>query len=288
MTVRTLRNQFAEALSELYPSEEIQSFFSILSKKYLGMSRLELTLNSEMILSEVVSKKYIEALKRLQNHEPIQYIIGETEFYGLRFKVNKHTLIPRPETEELVDWIFTESKTQHPAPITILDIGTGSGCISISLAKSIMGSRVSAIDFSEEVLKVARQNASLNKVAVDFIQMDILKALELPIQYDIIVSNPPYVQNSEKKKMQPNVLAFEPDSALFVSDEDPLLFYKKIARLAQRYLTPNGFLYFEINEYLGEDLILMLKEIGFGSVLIKKDFFGKDRMIKCTKNESSQ
>ncbi len=288
MTVRTLRNQFAEALSELYPSEEIQSFFSILSKKYLGMSRLELTLNSEMILSEVVSKKYIEALKRLQNHEPIQYIIGETEFYGLRFKVNKHTLIPRPETEELVDWIFTESKTQHPAPITILDIGTGSGCISISLAKSIMGSRVSAIDFSEEVLKVARQNASLNKVAVDFIQMDILKALELPIQYDIIVSNPPYVQNSEKKKMQPNVLAFEPDSALFVSDEDPLLFYKKIARLAQRYLTPNGFLYFEINEYLGEDLILMLKEIGFGSVLIKKDFFGKDGMIKCTKNESSQ
>ncbi len=288
MTVRTLRNQFVEALSELYPSEEIQSFFSILSKKYLGMSRLELTLNSEMILSEVVSKKYIEALKRLQNHEPIQYIIGETEFYGLRFKVNKHTLIPRPETEELVDWIFTESKTQHPAPITILDIGTGSGCISISLAKSIMGSRVSAIDFSEEVLKVARQNASLNKVAVDFIQMDILKALELPIQYDIIVSNPPYVQNSEKKKMQPNVLAFEPDSALFVSDEDPLLFYKKIARLAQRYLTPNGFLYFEINEYLGEDLILMLKEIGFGSVLIKKDFFGKDRMIKCTKNESSQ
>ena len=284
MTVRTLKNHFAKALSELYPSEEIQSFFSILSEKHLGMSRLELSLKSEMILSEVISKKYIEALKRLQTHEPIQYIIGETEFYGLLFKVNKHTLIPRPETEELVDWIITESKTQYPEPSTILDIGTGSGCIAISLAKNILGSRVAAIDFSEEALDVAEHNASLNNVDIDFIRMDILKALELPTQYDVIVSNPPYVRNLEKEKMQRNVLNFEPDSALFVSDESPLVFYKKIAGLANNHLAPHGLLYFEINEYFSEDMVIMLKEFNFKDITVKTDFFGKERMIKCTKN----
>ena len=284
MTVRTLKNQFAEALSDLYPSEEIQSFFSILSEKYLGMSRLELTLNSERILSEVVVKKYVKALKRLQTQEPIQYIIGETEFYGLRFKVNEHTLIPRPETEQLVDWIFTESKTQRPAPMTILDIGTGSGCIAISLSKNILGSRVSGIDFSEDVLDVAEHNASLNNVDIDFVRMDILKAMELPAQYDVIVSNPPYVRNLEKEKMQSNVLNFEPASALFVSDENPLVFYKKIASLANKHLTTNGLLYLEINEYFPEDMVTMLDKFNFKDITVKKDFFGKERMIKCTKN----
>jgi release factor glutamine methyltransferase len=284
MTVRTLKIQFAETLSELYPSEEIQCFFSILSEKHLGMSRLEITLNSEMLLSEAVSEKYIEALKRLQTHEPIQYIIGETEFYGLRFKVDRHTLIPRPETEELVDWIFTESKTQQPMPCKILDIGTGTGCIAISLAKNMLGSRVAAIDFSKDALDVAEHNASLNNVDIDFIRMDILKALELPTQYDVIVSNPPYVRNLEKEKMQRNVLNFEPDSALFVSDESPLVFYKKIAGLANNHLAPHGLLYFEINEYFSEDMVIMLKEFNFKDITVKTDFFGKERMIKCTKN----
>jgi release factor glutamine methyltransferase len=284
MTVRTLKNQFAETLSELYPSEEIQSFFSILSEKHLGMSRLELALNSGMILSEAVSEKYIEALKRLQTHEPIQYIIGDTEFYGLQFKVNKHTLIPRPETEELVDWICTESKTKNSAPTNILDIGTGSGCIAISLSKNILVSSVSAIDFSEEALDVAKHNALLNNVDIDFIKIDILKALELPAQYDVIVSNPPYVRNLEKEKMQPNVLNFEPDSALYVNDEHPLVFYKKIASLAKNHLTANGLLYFEINEYFPEDMVAMLSEFNFKDITVKKDFFGKNRMIKCTKN----
>ena len=288
MIVKTLKIHFIKELSELYPSEEIQSFFSILSEKHLGMTRLELVMNSETILSEAISEKYKDAIVRLKKHEPIQYIIGETEFYGLRFKVNKHTLIPRPETEELVDWIISESKTQQPAPITILDIGTGSGCIAISLSKNFLVSNVSAIDISKEALQIAEQNALLNEVELDFLHLDILKATKFSKAYDLIVSNPPYVRNSEKKKMQPNVLEFEPDSALFVSDEDPLLFYRKIAQLAQRYLTANGSLYFEINEYLSENLILMLNEIGFGSVIVKKDFFGKDRMIKCTKNESSQ
>jgi release factor glutamine methyltransferase len=284
MTVRAIKNEFSAALSKLYPSEEIQSFFSILSEKYLGMSRLELTLNSEMILSEEVSKKYIKALKRLKNNEPIQYIIGETEFYGLRFIVNEHTLIPRPETEELVDWICAESKTKHSVPITILDIGTGSGCIAVSLSKNIIESKVSAIDFSEDALDVAKQNASINSVDIDFIKMDILKAVKLPAQYDIIVSNPPYVRNLEKEKMQRNVLDYEPASALFVADDDPLIFYKKIASLASKYLTARGLLYFEINEYFSDDMVRMLNEFNFKDITVKKDFFGKERMIKCIKN----
>jgi release factor glutamine methyltransferase len=288
MTIRILKNQFAEVLSELYPSEEIQSFFSILSEKYLGMSRLEQTLNSELILSEGVSKKYVAALKRLQTQEPIQYIVGETEFYGLPFKVNKHTLIPRPETEELVDWICTESKTRLPVLSTILDIGTGSGCIAISLSKNILGSEVSAIDFSEEALDVAKVNAALNNTGIDFIRMDILTAMELPGQYDVIVSNPPYVRNLEKKMMQPNVLNFEPDSALYVSDEHPLVFYKKIASLAKNHLTANGLLYFEINEYFSEDMVAMLSEFNFKDITVKKDFFGKNRMIKCTTNAKTK
>ena len=284
MTAKALKKQFSEALSELYPSEEIQSFFSILSEKHLNMSRLDLTLNPEMALSEVISKKYTEALKRLQNHEPIQYVVGETEFYGLQFKVNRHTLIPRPETEELVDWICKELKTQNPVPRTILDIGTGSGCIAISLSKIILGSNVSAIDFSGDTLDVAKHNASLHKVDIDFIKMDVLKAQQLPSQYEVIVSNPPYVRNLEKDKMQSNVLNFEPASALFVSDEDPLVFYKKIASLANKHLTTNGLLYFEINEFFSRDMVLMLNEFNFKDITVKKDFFGKERMIKCTKN----
>jgi release factor glutamine methyltransferase len=284
MTVRILKKQFAEDLSQRYPSEEIQSFFSILSEKYLDMSRLELVLNSELILSEEILKKYIQALKRLQNHEPIQYIIGETEFYGLRFKVNIHTLIPRPETEELVDWICKESKTISPAPINILDIGTGSGCIAISLSQNILESKVSAIDFSEDALEIAKNNALLNNVNIDFIRMDILNVQELPTQYDVIVSNPPYVRNSEKEKMQRNVLNFEPSAALFVSDENPLVFYKKIASLANKHLKDYGSLYFEINEYFSEEMVLMLNEFNFKDIKVKTDFFGKERMIKCTKN----
>ncbi|MDC1325597.1 peptide chain release factor N(5)-glutamine methyltransferase [Ulvibacter sp.] len=284
MTVKILKRQFEEALYGQYPSEEIQSFFSILSEKHLGMTRLELTLNSEMILSEAISEKYRTALKRLQTHEPIQYILGETEFYGLQFKVNRHTLIPRPETEELVDWICSEAKTQTPAPCAILDIGTGSGCIAVSLSKNIAGSSVSAIDVSEDALEVAESNASLNNVAIDFFKCDILKEEELPGQYDIIVSNPPYVRSIEKQSMQPNVLNFEPASALFVSDNNPLVFYKKIAGLAKTHLKTNGMLYFEINEYFSEDMVAMLNEFNFKDISVKTDFFGKDRMIKCTKN----
>lgn len=289
MKIAALKSNFKTALSELYPSEEIQSFFNILSEKYLHLSRIEIALNPEIEISEETSTKFNEALLRLKNHEPIQYIIGETEFYGLPFKVNKHTLIPRPETEELVDWILSEQKriTHNSQPITILDIGTGSGCIAISLSKNLDNSEVSALDISEEALKIAKENAAMNNVEIEFFQADILKTKKLPKQYDVIVSNPPYVRELEKKQMQQNVLNHEPDSALFVENDDPLLFYRMISQLAKNHLKQNGKLFFEINEYLANELTSLLKNEGFKNIEVKKDIFGKDRMLKCSLNEQT-
>ena len=190
-------------------------------------------------------EKFQKAILRLKIHEPIQYIIGETEFYGLPFKVNKHTLIPRPETEELVEWIYSEFSNQQSTinQQQFLDIGTGSGCIAISLAKYLPNSKVSALDIFEEALKIAQQNAEMNKVKIDFFQKDILAAETLPKKYDVIISNPPYVRELEKKQMQQNVLKHEPESALYVGNEDPLLFYRTISRLAKNHLNPNGKLF---------------------------------------------
>lgn len=289
MKISELKTHFQNNLSEAYPSEEIQSFFNILSEKYIHLSRIEIALNPEKTISKEDVEKFQQVLFRLQTHEPIQYIIGETEFFGLPFNVNKHTLIPRPETEELVEWILLEQKpiTHNSQLITVLDIGTGSGCIAISLAKNLTETNVSALDFSEEALKMAQQNAELNKVKVEFFQTDILKTKTLPKKYNVIVSNPPYVRELEKQQMQQNVLNYEPDSALYVTDEDPLLFYRVISKLAKDHLQPNGKLFFEINEYLAMELILLLKSEGFQNIKVKKDIFGKDRMIKCSLNEQS-
>lgn len=279
MKISDLKSNFKKSLSELYPSEEVQSFFNILSEKYLNLSRIEIALNPERTISATEAEKFQKAILRLQNHEPIQYIIGETEFYGLPFKVNKHTLIPRPETEELVEWIL--SGFPPSGARGILDIGTGSGCIAISLAKNLPNAKISALDISEEALKIAEANAKLNKVEVNFFQTDILAAETLPKQYDVIVSNPPYVRELEKKQMQQNVLKYEPHSALYVKDEDPLLFYRAISRLAKNHLNPGGKLFFEINEYLAYEMTELLKAAGFKNIEIKKDIYGKDRMLKC-------
>lgn len=235
-------------------------------------------------------EKFQKAILRLKIHEPIQYIIGETEFYGLPFKVNKHTLIPRPETEELVEWIYSEFSNQQSTINNqqFLDIGTGSGCIAISLAKYLPNSKVSALDISEEALKIARENAETNKVEVDFFQKDILAAETLPKKYDVIISNPPYVRELEKKQMQQNVLKHEPESALYVGNEDPLLFYRTISHLAKKHLNPEGKLFFEINEYLADELTALLEDEGFKNIQVKKDIFGKDRMIKCSLNEPAK
>lgn len=284
MRISELKKQFTVSLSGSYPSEEIASFFTILSEYYLGLSRLQLAMDAEKEIAVEDVEKFEEVIKRLQDQEPIQYIIGETEFFGLPFKVNKHTLIPRPETEELVEWILSNSKfrTQNSE---LLDIGTGSGCIAISLAKKLPYAKVSAMDFSAEALKMAAMNAKRNEVVVDFIEKDVLALQSLPKQYDVIVSNPPYVRELEKEMMQKNVLEHEPDSALFVSDEEPLLFYRAIALLAKAALKPYGKLYFEINEYLGKQMFELLEQLGFVNVEVKKDIFGKDRMIKCNLDE---
>ena len=298
MILKQLKSNFTKSLSELYPSEEIQSFFNWLAESYLGYSRFEVSEKGEEEISEALEVKFSEALQRLKNHEPIQYILGETEFYGLPFKVTPDTLIPRPETEELVEWIVSDSQeiqgsrfkvqeaplkphTSHLTPHTFLDIGTGTGCIAISLAKHIKEAKVSAIDISAAALKVAKENASLNDVNVTFLQADILKAKALPQHYEVIVSNPPYVRELEKKMMQANVLQHEPETALFVSNEAPLLFYRAIAKLAKTNLTPCGALYFEINEYLSEEMQTMLAHEGFTEIELKKDIFGKYRMLKC-------
>lgn len=284
MKISELKNNFQKALSELYPSEEIQSFFNILSEKYLKLSRVQIALNPDREISEEGIDKFKTALIRLKNNEPIQYILGDTEFFGLPFKVNQHTLIPRPETEELVEFILSDKEliTRNSSLITVLDIGTGSGCIAVSLAKNLTQVNVSALDISEETLKIAEENASLNKVEVDFFQVDILKAKSLPQLYDVVVSNPPYVRELEKKLMQQNVLKYEPNAALYVSDEDPLLFYRVISRLASTHLKPEGKLFFEINEYLAEEMVALLKSEGFQNIELKNDIFGKARMLKCS------
>ena len=281
MKILKFKTAFFSALTEIYPETEIQSFFNILVEFRLKLSRIKVALNPDYEINTADLKFLQEALAGLKKHRPIQYIIGETEFYGLLFKVNEHVLIPRPETEELVSWIIENSKlkTQN-LKLKILDIGTGSGCIPISLAKNLPNANLSTIDISSEALKTAKINAQLNDVSVHFIEKDILNTHNLPETYNIIVSNPPYVRELEKEQMHNNVLANEPHLALFVKDLNPLLFYDKIADLAKSHLTKNGYLYFEINQYLGKETIELLRSKGFKNIELRKDIFGADRMIK--------
>ena len=291
MKLKTYKTEFYEQLFPLFPEMEVESFFYLLTESYLEKTRIQLALEPDFELNSTQLQQFEKALQRLLQQEPIQYILGDTEFFGYPFQVNQHTLIPRPETEELVAWIIEDVKnknqenSQHKplnSNITILDIGTGSGCIPISLAKELPQAKVSSIDVSEEALQVARRNSTLNKVAVNFIQQDILKAECLPEKYDVIVSNPPYVRELEKEQMHQNVLDFEPGLALFVENDDPLIFYRKIAQLAKNALTENGKLYFEINEYLPEEMVSLLEEIGYQNIELKKDIFGKFRMCKAS------
>lgn len=283
MRISEFKEKFFASLVALYPKEEIQSFFNILSQEYFGLSRLDIALNPKREISLPSLTKIEDALLRLQEHEPIQYIVGNSEFYGLPFFVNKNTLIPRPETEELVDWILKENLDRESSGMTVLDIGTGSGCIAISLAKNSPHFFLSALDFSEEALEIAQRNAVLNNVNVNFFCQDILNAENLPEQYDIIVSNPPYVRDLEKKKMQQNVLDYEPGSALFVRDQDPLIFYRIITALAKDSLKLNGVLFFEINEFLAEEMRALLASQDFRDIEVRKDIYGKNRLIKGTK-----
>jgi len=285
LTTGKFRNHFINSLEGLYPIEELKSFFYLLAEKYLNLSRINIALQLNNELTHEEQSSFYQAADRLRNHEPIQYILGETEFFGMPITVNKQVLIPRPETEELVSWII-EDVDKNEA--TILDIGTGSGCIAISLAKKLNNAVVSAIDISTRAIEVAKKNTLINNVNIEFSRVDVLNfEADLDLhhkwesKFDIIVSNPPYVRMQEKKLMKLNVVNHEPDIALFVEDDDPLLFYRKISQLSKQYLRHNGTLYLEINEYLGLEMEKMLNKAGFKHVVLKKDMFGKNRMIKC-------
>jgi len=277
MLLRNYRTYFIEKLTPLYDVMEAESFFAIALEELKGWKRVDVALNSDAELSGDEVVKWDAVLKELELLKPIQYIFGHTYFYGLDFEVNENTLIPRPETEELVEWIIHENKNR--GQVKVVDIGTGSGCIAISLAKNLPDAQVFAIDVSDEALAVAKINAARNNVNVTFIQQDILAAQTLPEQFDIIVSNPPYVRNLEKAEIKQNVLDYEPHLALFVDDNDALVFYRKIALLAKDNLPQNGKLYFEINQYLGKETAEMLENFGFTNVVLRKDIYGNDRML---------
>ncbi|RDI05652.1 peptide chain release factor N(5)-glutamine methyltransferase [Flavobacterium sp. AG291] len=279
MKLKQYRKYFLEKLTPLFDSMEAEQFFAITLEELKGWKRTDLALNPDAELSGAEIEKWNAVLGELETQKPIQYIFGKAHFYGLEFEVNPNTLIPRPETEELVEWIITENK--YKGQLSLLDIGTGTGCIAISLAKNLPDASVSAIDVSEGALATAKRNAKHNSVEVNFILKDILAAETLPQVYDVIVSNPPYVRNLEKEEIKENVLQYEPHLALFVDDNDPLLFYRKIAQLAKTQLSPNGRLYFEINQYLGPETVQMLEDMGFVNVFLKKDIYGNDRMVSC-------
>jgi len=280
MRLKDIQNTFHKELDSIYDEEEVDSFFFMLIDSYYDVSRIQLAMDSNYAIDD--SEKIIDALELLKQQKPIQYIIEETEFYGLPFKVNDNVLIPRPETEELVEWVL--SKVDSNKSIHILDIGTGSGCIAVSLAKNLPKAKVYALDVSAKALIIAKQNAKVNNVNVKFIEADILKkgdgGLEADVKFDIIVSNPPYVREQEKELMKANVLDNEPHLALFVKDEDPLIFYEAITKYASNNLTREGQLFFEINEYLGNAMIDLLKNNNFNNIELKQDIFKKDRMIK--------
>lgn len=281
MLLSHLKIQFIEQLKDDYPATEIESFFHILTEEYLGITRLDAALNRDFEVSEEQKAWFEHAVLRLKDHEPIQHITGREEFYGMKFRVSKHVLIPRPETEELVEWIVADFEKED-RKLRILDIGTGSGCIAISLGKVLKNSEVTALDISDEALQLAKTNAEENKVAVNFEKMDILVTETLAGKFDVIVSNPPYVRELEKEDMHKNVLNHEPEKALYVKDENPLIFYKKIAGLATDSLEPGGCLYFEINQYLAEETKELVESFGFDTGL-KKDIFGNFRMLKAVK-----
>ena len=271
----------SQQLLPLYPENEVQALLSHLMQSVTGYSRTQLLLHKNSELSDENRKQLLSMLERLQNGEPLQYILGETEFYGLIFRVSPSVLIPRPETEELVDLILRENKHEN---LSVLDIGTGSGCIAISLSQNLKNAQVEAWDISEEALAVAKTNAETNNQSVKFQKNDVLNDLRSTDTFDIIVSNPPYVCASESTEMHRNVLDYEPHLALFVSDHDPLLFYRKITELSTRMLKSGGRLYFEINAAYGNETASLLTKSGFLMVEIVKDIFGKDRIVKGIRN----
>ena len=285
--IKEYRTQFIQELTPIYDAGEAESFFYLIVEEKHQLKRIDLALHPDLVFSEAEIVVWNSILEQLKQEIPVQYLLGKTSFYGLDFEVNENVLIPRPETEELVEWILERQKLNPETSgesknLKILDIGTGSGCIAISLAKNLPNDTVFAIDVSEKALATAKKNAENNSVNVTFINQNILETEDLGQQFDIIVSNPPYVRNLEKEEIKKNVLDNEPHLALFVEDNDALIFYKKIAELAQKNLSENGRLYFEINQYLGKEMIDLLEKMNFTAIELRKDIYGNDRMVRAS------
>jgi release factor glutamine methyltransferase len=275
---------FKEELKGFYSDGELETMIRYCFEEFSNIRLSSSSLSNENTVSESELLKYNFAVKDLKNHKPLQYILGKADFYGLKFIVNENVLIPRPETEELVQHIIQDLKNKNIDHAEILDIGTGSGCIPVSLMKHISNANVHAMDISERALEVARQNSELNNVNVNLLKDDILS----PVgqyqsgSYDVIVSNPPYIRLSEKDQMEKNVLSFEPHLALFVDDDDALLFYRKIAEFAVKYLRKEGSIYFEINADLGPETKALIEKMGFKNVVLIKDMSNKNRILRGT------
>lgn len=279
------KSKIYDSLKGIYPEQELTSILRLLLSKISGMNFTSLILNKNTIFSDIQRNELDLYLQRLMNTEPIQYVLGETEFYGLSFKVDASVLIPRPETEELVDWILKDNTSD---PKLIVDFGTGSGCIPIALKSHLTECKLVSVDISEEALGIAEENSKRNGVEIEFYRDDVLNLSKEFLQdfnscVDVIVSNPPYIPASEVDTILNNVKDFEPHLALFVPDNDPLLFYRKIADYSFELLKANGLIYFEIHRDFGNDCLKMLVEKGFRNVVLKNDIFGNPRMIKALK-----
>lgn len=280
MKIKNYKTIFINQVAPFFDETEAESFFYIILENWHHLKRIDLALQPDLEMSDIDLQKWNDIVIELKTQKPIQYILGETFFYDLRFQVDENTLIPRPETEELVALILASNKETNKK-IKVLDIGTGSGCIAISLAKNLPNAHLFALDVSEKAIEIAQKNAKYNDVSITFLHQNILETVNLNKQFDIIVSNPPYVRNLEKSEINKNVLDYEPHLALFVEDNDALLFYKKIAQLAKKNLNQNGQLFFEINQYLAKETVELIKDLGFKNIKLHQDIYGNDRMIFC-------
>jgi len=274
--MKHILSQIDSALGGLYDAAELESVKKALCLELLGISAVSFFTKETLAPDTERDKKIADALERLAQGEPLQYVIGSTPFCGLTFKVDGRVLIPRPETAELVEWVAQDCESEG----TLLDIGTGSGCIAVTLARLLSGWKVQGWDISEGALEVAAENSRMNDADVEFRKVDILNAPEPDCLFDVIVSNPPYVLESEKGQMEKTVLEYEPHTALFVHDNDPLLFYRAIAGFGTKALASGGALYLEINPLEASDLKVMLEQAGYHNIEIRNDIFGKQRMIK--------
>lgn len=277
MTTHQVISDIKSALAAAYPEGEVRAFVRILFEEWMHYSTVDIYMRADSEVPPFVVEKMRHAVQRLLRHEPIQHIVGVAHFHGHRFAVSKHTLIPRPETEQLVDMIV--DRNQDVPDLCVLDIGTGSGCIACSLARALRFAEVHAFDISQPALDLAAENARNLGVKVAFHHVDILNAVPQPQQFHIIVSNPPYICMHEQQLMEDNVLRYEPHSALFVPDNDPLLFYRAIARYASVALKPGGKLYFEINAAYGNDTANLLSNFHFADIEVVRDFYGRDRFV---------